>query len=79
LFDGAQSSDPDGDPLTYSWDFGDGSSEPGATAFHYFVKPGRYVVRLKVSDGKGTACSTAVDEVIVEIKERVGSLKTGRN
>jgi PKD repeat protein len=79
LFDGTQSSDPDGDPLTYSWDFGDGTTEPGAKAFHYFVKPGRYVVRLKVNDGKGTACSTAVDEMMVEVKERDGSLKTKKN
>jgi PKD repeat protein len=79
LFDGAASSDLDGDPLTYSWDFGDGTTEAGAKAFHYFVKPGRYVVRLSVNDGKGTACSTAVDEVMAEIKERAGNLKTGKN
>jgi PKD repeat protein len=70
LFDGAASSDPDGDPLTYSWDFGDGATEPGAKVFHTFVKPGKYVVRLKVNDGKGTACSATTDEVTVEVKER---------
>jgi len=70
LFDGTKSSDPDDDPLTYSWDFGDGSSELGAKVFHYFVKPGKYVIRLKVNDGKETSCSTAGDEVFVEVKER---------
>ncbi|MDZ7365763.1 MAG: hypothetical protein ONB43_07840 [candidate division KSB1 bacterium] len=36
-------------------------------------------MRLTVNDGKGTACSTAVDEVVVEIEERAGSLKTRKN
>jgi len=79
LFDGTKSSDPDGDPLTYSWDFGDGSSEPGAKVFHTFVKPGKYVVRLKVDDGKGAACSAAMDEVLVEVKERAGNVMTKKN
>jgi len=79
LFDGTASSDPDGDPLTYSWDFGDGSTEPGAKVFHTFVKPGRYAVRLRVNDGKGTACSAAADEVVVEVKERAGNVITKKN
>jgi len=79
LFDGTKSSDPDSDPLTYSWDFGDGATEPGAKVFHTFVKPGRYVVRLKVNDGKGTACSAATDEVMVEVKERGGNVTTKKN
>jgi PKD repeat protein len=73
LFDGTMSSDPDGDPLTYSWDFGDGTSKPGAKLYHTFAKPGRYAVRLTVNDGKRAACSLAVDEVIVLVQERAGN------
>jgi len=73
LFDATTSSDADGDPLTYSWDFGDGTTKPGAKVFHTYTKPGQYAVRLKVNDGKKTACSEAMDEVVVQVKERAGS------
>jgi len=48
------SSDPDGDALTFSWDWGDGS-EPGGelVATHAYAARGNYTVRLNVSDGRG--------------------------
>ena len=52
-FDGTGSSDPDGDELTYRWDFGDGQQATGATATHAYAKPGKYVVTLTVRDGRG--------------------------
>src|SRR5215510_12070273 len=54
--DASGSSDPDGDPLTYTWDFGDGTP-PSKTTFarttHSYAKIGGYVVRVLVEDGKG--------------------------
>lgn len=54
-FDGSGSSDPDGDPLTYNWDFGDGStgttSEPITTIDHVYTDSGTYMVSLVVNDG----------------------------
>lgn len=79
LFDATTSSDADSDPLTYFWDFGDGTTKPGAKVFHSYTKPGQYVVRLKVSDGKKTACSEAIDEVVVQVKERVERVLTRKN
>lgn len=51
-FDGSSSSDPEGDALSYLWDFGDG--EPNGTGInptHGYVDNGTYVVTLTVSDG----------------------------
>jgi len=56
-FDATTSSDPDLDPLTYSWDFGDGSppSPPSddATASYIYSSGGTYTVVLTVDDGNG--------------------------
>jgi len=58
-FDGSASSDPDGDELTYTWDFGDGSGSNGALTNHIYNKSGSYNVVLKVDDNSGTSCSVS--------------------
>jgi PKD repeat protein len=45
--------DPDGDPLTYAWTFGDGSSAQGPSPTHTYAPEGSYSVTLEVSDGRG--------------------------
>ncbi|TFV90712.1 PKD domain-containing protein [Blastococcus sp. CT_GayMR16] len=47
------SGDADGHIVTYTWDFGDGSSESGATATHVYAADGTYTVRLTVTDERG--------------------------
>jgi len=54
-FDGTGSTDPDGDALTYHWDFGDGATATGAKVSHAWQQSGTYDVTLTVSDGEATA------------------------
>jgi len=49
-FNGTGSSDPDGNNLSYAWDFGDGSTGTGATPTHAYTFAGTYIVSLTVSD-----------------------------
>ena len=63
-FKGLGSVDPDGDPLQYSWDFGDGSAPVvGYSVTHAFVSPGIYTVTLTASDGSLTG-STSIHVTI---------------
>jgi len=66
-FDGSLSSDPDGDTMSYMWDFGDGVKGAGATPSHTYTAGGTYTVTLVINDGKAnsdTAATTAtIDEV----------------
>jgi hypothetical protein len=55
-FDGSRSFDPENDPLTYEWDFGDFSAiQTGVTATHEYVQPGEYNARLVVTDTSGNS------------------------
>ena len=65
VFDGSQSSDADGDALTYQWNFGDGTTAEGAKGTHGFAKQGTYKVTLTVDDGSGTDCSKSQESFTV--------------
>jgi len=51
VFNGGASSDPDGDALSYAWDFGDGATGTGVSPSHAYASLGSFVVTLVVSDG----------------------------
>ncbi|KAK6021391.1 PKD domain protein, partial [Ostertagia ostertagi] len=53
------SSAPSSTGLTYSWDFGDGSTSTDASPQHSYAKPGDYTVRLTVGNGSATVSGTA--------------------
>ncbi len=50
-FDGSASSDPDDDPLDFSWEFGDGTpAGQGAIVTHQYAAKGPYQVVLRATD-----------------------------
>jgi PKD repeat protein len=58
-FNGSGSTDPDFDPLTFTWDFGDGGTASGVeTAHTYGAIEGSVTAQLTVSDGGTTAAAT---------------------
>jgi PKD repeat protein len=52
--------DPDGDPLTYLWDFGDGSFSTLSDPNHTYATPGVYTATVTVQDGVNLPVSASV-------------------
>jgi hypothetical protein len=55
VFDGSGSSDPDGDALTYSWNFGDGNISIDENPTNIYTSDGTYNVTLEVTDSQGAS------------------------
>ena len=57
VFDASESVDPEGDPLIYTWDFGDGATPQLSwpQVEHRFAVARTYVVRLTVNDSDGAS------------------------
>jgi glucose/arabinose dehydrogenase len=59
-FSSAGSSDPDGDPITYAWSFGDGGTSTAANPAHTYTSNGTYTATLTVTDSTGRTASASV-------------------
>lgn len=66
-WDGSLSSDKNSDPLTYSWNFGDGATANTNIANHVFNAVGNYTVSLVVHDGETSSTPT---EMTVSIESK---------
>ncbi len=67
-FDASRSSDPDGDPLSYQWQFGDGATGSGRALVHQYPGPGTYHAALRLLDGSGQVGAGAVRPLEVFVK-----------
>ena len=70
IFDGSDSTDSDGEIVSYSWDFGDDSTGSGVSPTHSYSTLDTYTVTLTVTDDQGapdtdTTTVTITEEVIV--------------
>ncbi|ETK33557.1 ThuA domain-containing protein [Microbispora sp. ATCC PTA-5024] len=74
----ATASDPEGDPLTYKWNFGvNGAPQPTtATASYTYTAPGTYTAVVTVTDGKG-ASGTA--QIPIKVDTAATVCFTGRS
>ena len=76
----AAASDPDGDAVTYEWDFGDNGKGGGPQVSHTYAAAGTYVATVKVTDpsGKsGTATVTVTVTAPVQGRGAVPQAKPG--
>jgi PKD repeat protein len=65
-FNGAGSSDPDNNlPLTYAWNFGDGTTGTGVSPVKTYATNGSYTATLVVTDALGLASAPASASVTI--------------
>jgi cytochrome c len=71
----ASANDPDGDQVTYVWDFGDGAQAGGAKVTHTYSAPGTYTAKVTVADAGGKS-GTATLTITVAAPVRVAGGST---
>ena len=65
-FIGSHSYDTDGQITSFSWDFGDGSTENGQDVMHKYIRKGVYRVDLNIVDDKG-ASTSAIHQIVITL------------
>ena len=78
-FDGTKSSDPDGNITAYHWDFGNGETSTAARPLYAYHDPGRYQVRLQVTDDHSDAASASNTITIVVNKPVKNEIENGES
>lgn len=79
-FDGFNSYDPEGQNISYKWDFGDGETSEGPSVKHRFrgtrfrgtiEEPKSYTVTLTVEDDKGNIDTDAVPVTVMPLEKPI--------
>ncbi len=73
-FSSEGSADPEGENVTYAWDFGNGSTSDEASPSHVFTENGVYNVQLRVTDPGG---KVGVSNVTVTVGNTAPSVELG--
>jgi PKD repeat protein len=71
-FSGSGSTDPQGEALTYAWNFGDSTTAIGVSPSHTYATPGTYNVTLMVTNtsgltGNGTSKATIAATPLTDV------------
>jgi outer membrane protein OmpA-like peptidoglycan-associated protein len=67
--DASGSSDPDGDPLSFTWDFGDGTPPVKTTVprtTHTYSRVGNFAIKVTIDDGRGGVCTATGTETTTQ-------------
>jgi chitodextrinase len=76
-FDASGSFDPDGEIVTYQWDFGDGQTGSGMAPTHTYAADGEYNITLCITDNLGeTSCCSPDGPVVPTDSTTWGELKS---
>ncbi len=67
FFDASNSTDPDGNPLHFSWDLGDGTKAVGERVIHSYREPGQYIVSMIARDNSGAINDAASKGMVILI------------
>ena len=68
----AQATDKNNDPVTFSWDFGDGATGTGPDTSHIYATAGTFTAKVTASDGKASASS----QTTVTIRSLAGTWRS---
>lgn len=66
-FNGSGSGSSAGGPLSFLWDFGDGSTSPGPSATHRYTDNGTFTVTLTVRNASGRSATAATTAQVVNV------------
>jgi len=67
-------SDPEGDTISYLWDFGDGASSSGPSPSHFFDDDGNFQVTVTVTDFNGEFATATTTVPVVNAAPVIQSL-----